>query len=162
MRLFLLLSLVPAFLLHLPLPAAAALNSREKALAPLFEEPCRRFGIPRVLALAIARQESDCRPLLINIQGKDVLPRTPAEALRLAESCLERGLSFDVGLIPSGYAATISPCAGFSIPATTSMWPASFWRRACAATARPERLSGITTRGRHGAVTTISPAYGTI
>ena len=53
MRLFLFLSLVPAFLLHLPLPAAAALNSCEKALAPLFEEPCRRFGIPRVLALAI-------------------------------------------------------------------------------------------------------------
>lgn len=60
---------------------------------------CRRFGIPRVLALAIARQESDSRPLLINIQGKDVLPRTPAEALRMAESCLARGLSFDVGLM---------------------------------------------------------------
>ena len=103
MRLFLFLSLLPAFFLHFPLPAAAALNSREKALVPLFEEPCRRFGIPRVLALAIARQESDSRPLLINIQGKDVLPRTPAEALRMAESCLARGLSFDVGLMQINY-----------------------------------------------------------
>ncbi len=99
MRLFLFLSLLPVFFLHFPLPAAAALNSREKALVPLFEEPCRRFGIPRVLALAIARQESDSRPLLINIQGKDVLPHTPAEALRMAESCLAQGLSFDVGLM---------------------------------------------------------------
>ena len=94
MRLFLFLALLPAFFLHFPLPASAALNSREKALVPLFEEPCRRFGIPRVLALAIARQESASRPLRI-----DVLPRTPAEALRMAESCLARGLSFDVGLM---------------------------------------------------------------
>ncbi len=99
MRLFLSLPLIMAFLLPLPLPALAALSNREQALIPLFEEPCRRFGIPRVLALAIARQESDCRPLLINIRGKDVLPRTHAEALRLAEACLAKGLSFDVGLM---------------------------------------------------------------
>ncbi len=165
MRLFLFLSLLPAFFLHFPLPAAAALNSREKALVPLFEEPCRRFGIPRVLALAIARQESDSRPLLINIQGKDVLPRTPAEALRMGSPVLRGGcpsMSDSCRSIPTGYAVTASPCAGFSIPVTTFTWPALFWRRARGATARPEKLSGITTRVRHGAVTAISPAYGTI
>ena len=99
MRFFLLLSCLLAALLLPSGESCAALTAREEAMAPLYEAPCRRFGIPRVLALAIARQESDSRPLLINIQGKDVLPRTPAEALRMAESCLARGLSFDVGLM---------------------------------------------------------------
>lgn len=95
--------LLTAFLLTALLlpcsPAEAALTAREEALAPLYDAPCRRFGIPRTLAMAIARQESDASPLLINIEGKDVRPRNIHEALRIAASCEEKGLSFDVGLM---------------------------------------------------------------
>lgn len=99
MRFFLLLSCLLAALLLPSGESCAALTAREEAMAPLYEAPCRRFGIPRALAMAIARQESDASPLLINIEGKDVRPGSLREALRIAESCREKGLSFDVGLM---------------------------------------------------------------
>ena len=61
---------------------AAALHERQQELEPLFDAPCVRYQVPKVLALAIARQESGCHPWILNISGRDVRPRSKEEALR--------------------------------------------------------------------------------
>lgn len=51
------------FALLFAVPAhAAALHERQQELEPLFDAPCARYQVPKVLALAIARQESGCHP----------------------------------------------------------------------------------------------------
>ena len=78
---------------------AGALQDRQQALEPLFDAPCARYQVPKVLALAIARQESGCHPWILNISGRDVRPRSKEEALRYAQWAMRAGCSFDVGVM---------------------------------------------------------------
>lgn len=78
---------------------AASLHERQQELAPLFDAPCAKYQVPKVLALAIARQESGYQPWIINISGRDVRPRSREEALGVAQWALRAGRSFDVGIM---------------------------------------------------------------
>ncbi len=69
------------------------------ALADVFSGPCAIFSVPRELALAIARVESDGYPYALNIGGRDHRPRSREEAARLASSAIASGRSVDVGLM---------------------------------------------------------------
>ena len=88
-----------ALLLAVPAAHAAALHERQQELEPLFDAPCARYQVPKVLALAIARQESGCHPWILNISGRDVRPRSKEEALRYAQWAMRAGRSFDVGVM---------------------------------------------------------------
>ena len=77
----------------------AQLLQREAAYRRDFQQSGRYFGIPYKLLMAIARQESFCQPLVINIAGKDHYPGTAREALTLLAQAKARGQSFDVGLM---------------------------------------------------------------
>lgn len=78
---------------------AAGVKERQIALAPLFDTPCAKYGVPKVLALAIARQESGLHPWIINISGRDVRPKSREEALAVARAAFQAGRSFDVGIM---------------------------------------------------------------
>lgn len=87
-----------AFLFAVP-ANAAALQERQQKLEPLFDAPCARYQVPKVLALAIARQESGCHPWILNISGRDVRADSKEEALRYAQWAMRAGRSFDVGIM---------------------------------------------------------------
>lgn len=94
------------FLLALAVPMsrvadawAEPVQQRQAVLAPLFDDPCARYGVPKALALAIARQESGLHPWIINVSGRDVRPRNREEALAVARVALRAGRSFDVGIM---------------------------------------------------------------
>lgn len=76
-----------------------AMLRREALLDATFARMSAKFGIPKDLVKAIARQESDCHPLMININGKDYRPKTVREALWLCEYAASTGLSYDVGIM---------------------------------------------------------------
>lgn len=78
-------------LLAIPLPATA--------FDRIFSEPCAQAGIPKSLALAIARQESGLHPWCVNVQGKDYVPRTYEEAVQIIQQAHSAGKSYDVGLM---------------------------------------------------------------
>ena len=46
------------------------LTFSETALADVFDGPCRKYGVPKTLALAIAMQESGGNPWAVNVDGK--------------------------------------------------------------------------------------------
>lgn len=79
--------------------ASQKLRQRESAVSSYFDYPCTKFGIPKQLAMAIARQESSMHPWILNIAGKDVIAPTQEAALRLAEDAEARKLSYDVGIM---------------------------------------------------------------
>ncbi|MBO4336133.1 MAG: lytic transglycosylase domain-containing protein [Desulfovibrio sp.] len=79
--------------------ASAQLLQREALYREAFQKCGRYFGIPYQLLMAIARQESDCRPLVINIAGRDHYPGSASEALDLIRQAKARGQSYDVGLM---------------------------------------------------------------
>jgi soluble lytic murein transglycosylase-like protein len=83
-------------------PAYAAdkhLLARERMLEKYFDYPCRKFGIPKPLAMAIARQESDMHPWILNLAGKDVYPRTEEASLKIADRARRAGITYDVGIM---------------------------------------------------------------
>jgi soluble lytic murein transglycosylase-like protein len=80
-------------------PADGALAARERLLGKHFDGPCRKMGVPKALAMAVARQESYMHPFVLNIAGKDVRPKTRAEALRLADRARASGVQYDVGVM---------------------------------------------------------------
>lgn len=65
----------------------------------LFAGPCARWGIPPSLAKAIARQESDLHPFVINVAGHDLRADNAAQALDYIRRAEEGGKSYDVGLM---------------------------------------------------------------
>lgn len=71
--------------------------SGSAALADMFDEPCRKYGVPKALALAIAMQESGGNPWAVNVAGKSYLPASKADALNIVRRAREK--SFDVGLM---------------------------------------------------------------
>ena len=79
--------------------AAATVQQRQSVLSSLFDGPCAKYGVPKALALAIARQESGLHPWIINISGRDVRPHNREEALAVAQAALNAGRSFDVGIM---------------------------------------------------------------
>ena len=79
--------------------ATASPDERRQVAGMLLQGPCDEYGVPKILALAIARQESGWHPWIINVAGKDVRPQSKAEAVRVARAALRAGKSFDVGLM---------------------------------------------------------------
>lgn len=65
----------------------------------IFDEPCRRYGVPKALVLAIAQTESSLSPWVINIAGQDYHPQSREEALRFIYTARARGLSHDIGVM---------------------------------------------------------------
>ena len=78
---------------------AVRLLQREAAYREDFQNCGRYFAIPYQLLMAIARQESDCQPFVINIAGRDHYPGSAGEALDLIRLARSRGQSYDVGLM---------------------------------------------------------------
>jgi soluble lytic murein transglycosylase-like protein len=76
-----------------------SLLARERNFSRYFDYPCGKFGIPKALAMAIARQESGMHPYVLNLAGKDVYPDSREKALKIAERAERRGISFDVGIM---------------------------------------------------------------
>lgn len=70
-----------------------------EALEKTFREQCKAAGVPKDLAIAIARQESALNPLCINIEGEDYWPKTRAEAEKLIRTAQQKDQSYDVGLM---------------------------------------------------------------
>ena len=78
---------------------AGGIQQRQASLASLFDAPCAKYGVPKSLALAIARQESGFHPWIINVSGRDFRPASREEALTIAQAALRSGRSFDVGVM---------------------------------------------------------------
>lgn len=77
-----------ALALLLPLPAHA----------DILDAPCTKYGVPKALVVAIARQESLGQPWAVNIAGQSYFPASKGDALELIER-KGRGKSFDVGIM---------------------------------------------------------------
>lgn len=82
-----------------PARASDVVVRRQEILAKYFEYPCGKFGIPKALAMAIARQESGMHPFAVNVAGQSLGHASAAEGLRTAQQAMSRGQSFDVGLM---------------------------------------------------------------
>lgn len=82
------------FLLFFCLSANSAF-SYEK----LFKNHCKTMGVPKDLAMAIARQESTLNPNCVNVEGKDFWPQSREEAEKIIRDAQEKDLSYDVGIM---------------------------------------------------------------
>lgn len=87
------------FLLCVSSSSAATMLSRQKEVEHFFDGPCAEYQVPKVLALAIARQESSMHPWIINISGRDIRPSSKDDAVRIATWALQNKRSFDVGIM---------------------------------------------------------------
>lgn len=65
----------------------------------LFDEPCKRYGIPKKLVLAIAKTESSLDPWVINVAGRDYRAKSREQALSIIHAAKARGLSHDMGIM---------------------------------------------------------------
>ena len=65
----------------------------------LFAARCKEAGVPKAIAIAIAKQESALNPLCVNVAGEDFWPETKAEATRIIREAQTKSQSFDVGLM---------------------------------------------------------------
>lgn len=65
----------------------------------IFREQCKSIGVPKELALAIAKQESGLNPLCINVAGKDYWPDTKEKAEAIIREAQKKNASYDVGLM---------------------------------------------------------------
>lgn len=72
--------------------------SSAAAHADILDAPCEKYGVPKALVVAIARQESRGHPWAVNIGGKSYFPSSREEALALI-SRQGTGRSYDLGLM---------------------------------------------------------------
>lgn len=86
-------------LLLLVLTSGRAMATSEEELHALFDVPCERYGVPKPLAMAIARKESAMSPWIMNVEGRTVRNASREEALNLSRAALRLGLSFDIGVM---------------------------------------------------------------
>lgn len=99
------LSLLVLFFVFLAIDVNASdtkdsnLLNREAVLEKSFIASSRSFGIPSLLVRAIARQESNCRPLVVNVSGRDYHPKNVDDAVRLCQIAEKANLQYDVGLM---------------------------------------------------------------
>lgn len=87
------------FMPHMALAASSLATERTYAWLPHFIKPCKEYNVPLALALAIARQESNSRPWVINVAGESFFPKTRQEARAIAKNAWKQGQSFDVGIM---------------------------------------------------------------
>lgn len=79
--------------------AAILLATPAHALEKFFNAHCKAAGVPKELAMAIARQESGLNPLCINVSGADFTPKTREAALAIIKKAQAENKSFDVGVM---------------------------------------------------------------
>lgn len=70
-----------------------------QAFENMFSSHCKKAGVPKELAMAVARQESDMNPLCINIAGRNFTPKDHSEAVSLIRQAQAADTSYDVGLM---------------------------------------------------------------
>lgn len=75
------------------------LSTPALAFEKLFQAHCKKAGVPKEIALAIAKQESALNPLCINVAGEDFWPATRKEAEDIIRKAQAKDLSYDVGLM---------------------------------------------------------------
>lgn len=75
------------------------LCSPASAFEKLFQTHCKTYGVPKEIAIAIAKQESALNPLCINVAGDDFWPKTREEAEAIIRKAQAKDLSYDVGLM---------------------------------------------------------------
>lgn len=88
-----------AIMICMLFPAASSLAVPAHALDKYFSTHCRAAGVPRELAIAIARQESGLNPLCINVEGADFTPKNRDQALAIIKKAQAENKSFDVGVM---------------------------------------------------------------
>lgn len=70
-----------------------------QAFDKYFSTHCKTAGVPKALAVAVARQESSLNPLCINVAGTDVTPKNREEAIVIIQKAEKAKKSYDVGLM---------------------------------------------------------------
>lgn len=88
--------LVMFILFFLLIPAMAHAQS-SKDIIRIFQEESKRFDVPVILLLAIAKTESNYNPWALNIAGKGYQPKSKNEAVNILKN--NRKKSFDVGIM---------------------------------------------------------------
>lgn len=86
--------LFAAVLLFYPYQSRAENNQN---IIQIFQEESKRFNVPVILLLAIAKTESNYNPWAINIAGKGYHPKTKQEAINILKRNNKK--SFDVGIM---------------------------------------------------------------
>lgn len=78
---------------------APAYAAEPSALDAHFERASEQWGVPRALVRAVAHTESDLHPWTVNIAGRSYYPESKDAALRLIEEAVQKGKSYDVGIM---------------------------------------------------------------
>jgi hypothetical protein len=99
--------------------AGQTVRDREAVMESFFDEHCARYGVPKYLALAVARQESGMHPWIINVSGRDIRPSNGLEALSVATAALKAGRSFDVGIMQ----VNVYWLKEYNIPLSLALYP---------------------------------------
>jgi soluble lytic murein transglycosylase-like protein len=73
--------------------------SSVQAFSELFDEPCARYGVPKAVALSIAKVESGFAPWVVNVAGRDFRAKTREQALYIIHAARFYGLSHDIGIM---------------------------------------------------------------
>lgn len=79
--------------------AALLLGSPAYAMDKMFSTHCKTAGVPKDLAVAVAKQESSLNPLCINVAGTDHTPKTRDEAVAIIKKAEKAKKSYDVGVM---------------------------------------------------------------
>lgn len=87
------------FLMAFPCHSEEQKKEEKISEQDLFQDASDKYGIPKNLLIAIARQESSMNPLCINIAGQDFYPKNEIQALDYIRRAQIGKRSFDVGIM---------------------------------------------------------------